>query len=461
MLIRLVSIELNNFKNVQYGKIKMPSYIHKKQSEVTADIVGIYGQNGSGKTAVTDTLSFAKMLMSGTSLPINVVDYITKSTHCATAVCSFFVKDGGIDYIAEYRFTVSDREKTVLTSEKAAVWSYEDGRKRRLDSIEYNAETSEFDFLPKKRWSAAVRKKIIDVEVEKRMCMRERRSILFSPAIYDVLFADESTVLGRILSGLKDFAQKRMYIVRADTFKSGGNALDFVIPIADTAQTAKYSVCLTEPTVMPLQEYDRFSEMMNGLNTVMKVVVPGLTVQTHEFGHEIMRDGKEGVRFELMSKRNSVTVPLRYESEGIKKIISILNLITAMYNNYSMCIAIDEMDAGVFEFLLGELLSCIDESGKGQLIFTSHNLRPLEMIKNEDLVFTTTNPSNRYIRIQEKNANLRSSYLRHIMLGGLQENIYESVNSLEIAQALRKSAASGKETFENTGEVKDERSKCE
>lgn len=40
----------------------------------------------------------------------------------------------------------------------------------------------------------------------------------------------------------------------------------------------------------------------------------------------------------------------------------------------------------------------MQEKAKGQLIFTSHNLRPLEVLQNEFLIYTTVNPNNRYIK---------------------------------------------------------------
>jgi hypothetical protein len=100
---------------------------------------------------------------------------------------------------------------------------------------------------------------------------------------------------------------------------------------------------------------------------------------------------------------------------------------------------VDELDAGVFEYLLGELLQIISQSGKGQLIFTSHNLRPLEMLDTNSLVFTTTNPKNRYVRFAnvKTNNNLRHLYYRSINLGGQKEDIYEQTNSYEIARAFR------------------------
>ena len=133
-------------------------------------------------------------------------------------------------------------------------------------------------------------------------------------------------------------------------------------------------------------------------------------------------------------------IPLKYESEGIKKILSVLNLLIAVYNQPGICVAIDELDAGVYEYLLGELLEVLEKNGKGQLVFTSHNLRPLEMINKAALVFTTTNEDNRYIRLSnvKKNNNMRDLYLRSINLGGQSEEIYAATSDFEIGRAFRK-----------------------
>ena len=97
------------------------------------------------------------------------------------------------------------------------------------------------------------------------------------------------------------------------------------------------------------------------------------------------------------------------------------------------------MDSGIFEYLLGEILRIISEKGKGQLIFTSHNLRPLETIDKGFVAFTTTNVNNRYIRFSnvKNNNNLRDFYYRDIMLGEQDEQVYETTNNYEIALAFR------------------------
>ena len=93
----------------------------------------------------------------------------------------------------------------------------------------------------------------------------------------------------------------------------------------------------------------------------------------------------------------------------------------------------------------GRILS---EKGKGQLIFTSHNLRPLETLDRGFIAFTTTNPENRYIRLTniKENNNLRDFYFRDIVLGEQREEVYNATNNAEIALAFREA---GEEVLSN------------
>lgn len=157
--------------------------------------------------------------------------------------------------------------------------------------------------------------------------------------------------------------------------------------------------------------------------------------------------GEEGYKVELVSVRdNALPIPIRMESEGIIKIISILNALIQAFGNPSICLVIDELDAGIFEYMLGELLDIFAKSAKGQLIFTSHNLRALEMLDRDSIMFSTTNPYKRYIHMKsiKVSNNLRDIYLRGITLGGQDEPIYEETDSLKIARAFRKA---GRKTY--------------
>ena len=64
-IVRIESIEIENFKNVGYG------YLNFENSKrgYTSSILGLYGQNGSGKTALIDALEMLRLILSGKSVP--------------------------------------------------------------------------------------------------------------------------------------------------------------------------------------------------------------------------------------------------------------------------------------------------------------------------------------------------------------------------------------------------------
>jgi hypothetical protein len=115
-----------------------------------------------------------------------------------------------------------------------------------------------------------------------------------------------------------------------------------------------------------------------------------------------------------------------------------------VYNNPGVCLVVDELDSGIFEYLLGELLGMMGKEMKGQLIFTSHNLRVLEKLDAKNIVCSTVNPNNRYIRLSgiEKNNNKRDFYIRAITVGGQKEDLYDEDNLIAMGYAFRKAGKS-------------------
>lgn len=215
--------------------------------------------------------------------------------------------------------------------------------------------------------------------------------------------------------------------------------LSFKLEEGETGAVGNILIPLDEAVPIPEEAVTMVEHIIENMNVVLSQIVPGLTIRLENLGEMVSANGKKGVRIQLMSLKNSKAIPLKYESEGIKKIISVLQLLIVVYNRDSITVAIDELDAGIFEYLLGELLRIISEKGKGQLIFTSHNLRPLETLDRGFIAFTTTNPCNRYIRMTnlKDTNNLRDFYFRDIILGEQSEEVYDPTNNSEIALAFR------------------------
>ena len=64
-IVRIEQVEIRNFKNVVHGIIGFKN-THKSYK---ASVLGLYGQNGSGKTALIDVIDILKYVLSGRSVP--------------------------------------------------------------------------------------------------------------------------------------------------------------------------------------------------------------------------------------------------------------------------------------------------------------------------------------------------------------------------------------------------------
>ncbi len=436
-IVRLLWCQLENFKNVEYGKLEMPDFFSRKEP-VGAEILGLYGQNGSGKTAIIDALSFLSALLSGAPLRADTADYITKGEQCATLKFAFSAETEKGSFFAEYLFSLSRTGDSFEISRERLISAPIEDTKigKRTTLLEHSTESPSL-LLPKARLAsllAADKDNRVALEVAKIIAKKEKTSFIFGGG-KEIFLSGLEDVQATVISALADFAKKSLFII-----KNTKNE-DFVLPVSVKIEPANASTTaklLVEPAVIDEASLPSFSGSVASLNRVLGVLIPGLSVDIENYGAQMMSDGTAGAKIELVSLRDGKRIPIKYESEGIRKIISVLNIMIAMYNDRSVCMVVDELDAGIYEYLLGELLSILEESGSGQLIFTSHNLRPLEMIDRDALVFTTTNPKNRYIRLGGvKKGNLRDIYLRSINLGGQKEQIYDLSNSFEISHAMR------------------------
>lgn len=458
-IVRIESIEIQNFKNVKYGML----HFENTRKPYNSSILGLYGQNGSGKTALIDALSLLKFALSTQPIPASFADYIHVDADYATLKYEFKVTSSNPEeaYTVFYEFNIrKDIDESVQTADyndsdtekyKATIfdevlsYSYKnsDTKTKLLPIIDTRTEEV---FVPQTKYYALVGKEKsteTNLLVAKKYASETSRSFVFSKELLNAMRENckEAYHLS-LFEKLFWFGAYELFII--NTANSGlitMNALPLAFKYEEKgkASIGSLMIRLNGSTIVPEDALDIVRKVVANMNIVLTQLVPGLTISVKDLGTELLKTGKKGCKLQLMSHKNSKEIPLQYESEGIKKIISILQLLIVVYNKPSITVAIDELDSGVFEYLLGELLRIISEKGKGQLIFTSHNLRPLETLDRGFIAFTTTNPENRYIRLSnvKTNNNLRDFYYRDIVLGEQSESVYEPTNNYEIALAFR------------------------
>ena len=217
------------------------------------------------------------------------------------------------------------------------------------------------------------------------------------------------------------------------------------VPDSARSQITGIMLRLTDTNVVSKELYPYVANTIEQINIVMKALIPEIQLEIYNDFDKLMENGKDGIQFEIITVRDDARIPLLYESAGIKKLISICSNLVACYNQESYCLVVDELDSGIYEYLLGECLEVMQEKAKGQLIFTSHNLRPLEVLENDFLLYTTVNPENRYIKSTyiKNTQNTRLSYLRSIKLGGQKEKLYNETNIYEMELAMRRAGKVG------------------
>jgi AAA15 family ATPase/GTPase len=451
-LLRIVSLKINNIKNVVQGIIDI-------KNDAKGSILGIYGQNGSGKTVVVDCMVLLKCLLSGKRLPSDFYYYIHNESETAKVQYGLKMVLGGEEFYGEYEVELRKVESQgfCICHEKLSTKPVGTDEKRRLSTMFVYSKDEKELFGPRKLYQHFARdmQSMIAFGMGQQLTQQyneekerfEVCSFLFSRQVQKVLHQDKENVglFTDICQLLSSYGMYDMAVVESGQYGLMALNLDTLPvhidwPESIGAKPFGVMLKLSDVNVVEKELFPYIKATIRQINFVLRSLVPEIELVIYNDFDKLMERGKDGVQFEIITIRDGARVPLRYESAGIKKIISISSSLVACYNRESYCLVVDELDSGVYEYLLGECLEVMQGHAKGQMIFTSHNLRPLEVLPNESLVFTTVNPEQRYIKTTyiKNTQNKRLSYLRSIKLGGQKEKLYHDTDIYEIDLAMRK-----------------------
>lgn len=395
---RLSRIEIYNFKNIKRAKLDFKN-----------SMLGLYGENGSGKTALIDVLDLVKTVLCGQSVSSDFSSLIHVDADYSRIVVQFMIDENERHSEIEYSFKLNKHS----IFDEILSYVYMDGETRAVKSKLIDTSNS-MTFSPVSKYKSLIgpsKENELNVMVIKRRVCKEFKSFIFSSELLNLVRSRKNECSDveflrhlYILESLVDFANYELFVVKSKSY-------------------------IDESIVLSKDDLDAYKRQIEGMSKVLPCLVSNLILDVKVLGKELMRDNSVGYRIELFSNK----IPFKYESDGVKGIVSILQPLIEVFNNGSVVVAIDDLDCGMHEYLFGELVKMMCEQAKGQLIFTAHNLRPLEIINKKFLALTTTDPENRYVRYKNIAAhnNLRDVYIRDIALS-------DTIKSAEISYGLRK-----------------------
>ena len=151
------------------------------------------------------------------------------------------------------------------------------------------------------------------------------------------------------------------------------------------------------------------------INSIFSTIIPNSKLSTERKVDRL--EGEElKIGVNIYVEKDGRKLLLDQESTGIIKLVSLLSIILYYIKDKEAIVAIDEFDIHIFEYLLALFLEKISLYAKGQLIFTAHNLLPMEKLDKESIIISTKDEEKGvkyvYLKGVSLTTNLRQKYLR-------------------------------------------------
>ena len=245
---------LKDFKSVGYGEITFNCGRQFIPHNTESDILGIYGQNGSGKTSFIEALAILERLMAGVTVPDVYADCVASGKEYSELEFVFDLQYlNGTIREAAYSFRMSSQKltdeeirerykdvpdeveipleecKVVIFDERFSLL-WEDASKRQT-IIDTSSEDSPFKPTTKRKEIAGGGKKtLVSLEVNKQLARSSSRSFVFMTDTLKIFEEnDNKSLFFRVLIELRLFARHYLFVI--DTKASGLIRLNLVLPI--------------------------------------------------------------------------------------------------------------------------------------------------------------------------------------------------------------------------------------
>ena len=361
---------------------------------------GIYGMNGSGKSAIISSVEILKNILlkedylSNSIVQRKLKELINKSSH----ECSI-----GVDFLV----STADKSRLLIIKYELTIAENEQGRfnitRELLAQNKSVGVASDYDEIIVIEHGSIIKAAIINDAVNERI-VEETKNLLarasFCPLIarctaniakeQEAQWSRESVI--RDVVSLYAFATSlTVYLDEEDKhtdyvinniveeigpLKEDNSLLLDFLKEAYNYNKVSFNGLGSGDIVVFKQEYDNFRQTIGQLEVFLKVFKPELERIDID-----KKNDREYYRCRLVLKYRAYSVDAEFESTGIKKIIRLFSSLYDMYNGG--IVFIDEIDSNIHDVYLCAIIEFLSKYGSGQLCFTSHNIGPMDILKSK------------------------------------------------------------------------------
>ena len=417
----LLNFSFSGIKNIE-KEIKIDFYgknVSKRSSFEKNRIKGIYGENGTGKTAIITAIDIVRGFILDEDYLIQnrlfLNDIINKNTKEFIFKCEF-VTDITDFLIHEYEIHfVLDENGNVYVSNESL--SYTPNNKKNIQRVSFSTENGEFTEL---NTDDSIREEIID----KTKNLLTRQSALWQ--ILDVYYSRKEYGRAPIyfMAPFLFFIMLETHFDREDKHRDyyQRNRLEELrnseLSSESFLEEMYKSINANERRVR-IDQYDSYEKKVKQLEHFIKMFKPSLKKIDIE-----KRENKDFYECRLLMDYGNYRIDKEFESTGIKKIMEMFD--SLLKASAGGIVFIDEMDSNINDIYLCKLIEYFKYFGRGQLCFTSHNTDPMTVLKDSNKAIDFLTRDNRIVPWIKNGHYTPDNSYRNGMIEGMPFNIDSS-----------------------------------
>ena len=362
MKVFMLSFKVNGVKNIEKEiEINFYNKTLKRFSPCGSNVKGIFGPNGIGKTSIIKGMDILRKISLNDNYLTNdfnliILDkIINKKIEKANLEIEFLIIDSNKKksrYVHSITISITSSKEIKILSEN--IKKKDPNTDQIVGEILIENGIIKNDSLHEDDLKSEI------VDITKNLL--EKRSIvnIVKPSVLKSIDLEKIRYFYRKLHIKIDREDSHLGYALMD------NPLKDDIPFNDSV--GNYDMIISKNNLQIFEDY------LKRMTKFLKIFKPNLRNIEYE-----KKEGKEEYYINILFVYDDYKVNYEFESMGIKNLFSLFTYFRALSEDE--VVVIDEIDTSIHDIYLNKLIEFFAVDGKGQLVFTAHNITLLQTLK--------------------------------------------------------------------------------